>query len=82
MIERDAITPKWHELRSTMIAHVGFCSGQHVWIGSRLSEMQLSVALAVLADRVPGRNVLRSPQRWWLTFFSELTTFSIMSHPR
>jgi linalool 8-monooxygenase len=36
------------------IQHLGFGSGQHVCIGSRLAEMQLRVAFRLLAEQVKG----------------------------
>jgi cytochrome P450 len=36
------------------IQHLGFGSGQHVCVGSRLAEMQLRVAFRLLAERVKG----------------------------
>ena len=42
------------------IQHLGFGTGQHVCVGSRLAELQLRIAFGLLADRVK-RFVVQSP---------------------
>ncbi len=44
-------------------AHVGFGSGAHVCVGSRLAEMQLRLAFGALARHVRGYEIIGEPAR-------------------
>ena len=59
------------------VAHVGFGSGHHVCIGSRLAEMQLRVAFETLAPRVARFEPIRPPQRLRSNFINGLKTLDM-----
>ncbi|MFD2580019.1 cytochrome P450 [Novosphingobium colocasiae] len=50
----ESVFPDPHrfDIRRGNIQHLGFGTGQHVCVGSRLAEMQLRVAFGILAERV------------------------------
>lgn len=54
------------------VVHVGFGSGQHVCVGSRLAEMQLRVAFRLLARRVRRFEVVAPPRRFRSNFINGL----------
>lgn len=61
--------------------HLGFGSGQHVCVGSRLAEMQLRVAFDILADRVMSFEVIRTPRRFRSNFLNGLKNLDVMLRP-
>ncbi|NMN04706.1 MULTISPECIES: cytochrome P450 [unclassified Novosphingobium] len=62
-------------------AHVGFGSGQHVCVGSRLAEMQLRVAFDMLADRVTSFEVQAPPRRFRSNFINGLKNLDVNLRP-
>ncbi len=58
--------------------HVGFGSGQHVCVGSRLAEMQLRVAFDLLADRVTSFDVQAPPRRFRSNFINGLKNLDVI----
>ena len=63
------------------VQHVGFGSGQHVCVGSRLAEMQLRVAFEILSERVARFEVVRPPRRLRSNFINGLKTLDLILHP-
>ncbi|MFW2853204.1 cytochrome P450 [Sphingomonas sp. TX0543] len=63
------------------IAHVGFGSGQHVCVGSRLAEMQLRVAFDILAERVTSFEVTAPPRRFRSNFINGLKNLDVIMRP-
>jgi linalool 8-monooxygenase len=61
--------------------HVGFGSGQHVCVGSRLAEMQLRVAFDMLADRVTAFDVQAPPRRFRSNFINGLKNLDVILRP-
>jgi linalool 8-monooxygenase len=61
--------------------HVGFGSGQHVCVGSRLAEMQLRVAFDILADRVSSFEVASTPRRFRSNFINGLKNLDVVLKP-
>ena len=61
--------------------HVGFGSGQHVCVGSRLAEMQLRVAFDILADRVTSFEVQAPPRRFRSNFINGLKNLDVTMRP-
>lgn len=61
--------------------HVGFGTGQHVCVGSRLAEMQLRVAFGMLADRVESFEVVSEPRRFRSNFINGLKNLDVVLHP-
>lgn len=61
--------------------HVGFGSGQHVCVGSRLAEMQLRVAFGMLADRVSHFELVSEPRRFRSNFINGLKNLDVILHP-
>lgn len=61
--------------------HVGFGSGQHVCVGSRLAEMQLRVAFGMLADRVSHFELVSEPRRFRSNFINGLKSLDVILHP-
>ncbi|MBB3957206.1 linalool 8-monooxygenase [Novosphingobium sediminicola] len=59
------------------IQHLGFGSGQHVCVGSRLAEMQLRVAFRLLAERVKGFELLFTPRRFRSNFINGLKNLDV-----
>lgn len=64
------------------IQHLGFGTGQHVCVGSRLAEMQLRVAFGILAERVEGFTVQSSPRRFRSNFINGLKNLDVVLTPR
>lgn len=61
--------------------HVGFGTGQHVCVGSRLAEMQLRVAFSILADRVKAFELVSEPRRFRSNFINGLKNLDVILHP-
>lgn len=61
--------------------HVGFGSGQHVCVGSRLAEMQLRVAFETLSKRVKRFEVVSEPRRFRSNFINGLKNLDVILHP-
>lgn len=63
------------------IQHLGFGSGQHVCVGSRLAEMQLRVAFGMLATRVKSFEVQAPPRRFRSNFINGLKNLDVRLTP-
>ncbi|HZU62272.1 MAG TPA: cytochrome P450 [Novosphingobium sp.] len=63
------------------IQHLGFGSGQHVCVGSRLAEMQLRVAFRLLAERVGRFELVGRPRRFRSNFINGLKNLDVKLHP-
>lgn len=63
------------------IQHLGFGTGQHVCVGSRLAEMQLRVAFGILAERVAGFTVQSPPRRFRSNFINGLKNLDVVLAP-
>lgn len=63
------------------IQHLGFGSGQHVCVGSRLAEMQLRVAFGILAERVKKFEVVAPPRRFRSNFINGLKNLEVQLVP-
>lgn len=63
------------------IAHLGFGTGQHVCVGSRLAEMQLRVAFGILADRVERFEVTAPSRRFRSNFINGLKNLDVRLSP-
>ena len=63
------------------IQHLGFGSGQHVCVGSRLAEMQLRVAFRLLAERVNGFTLQSAPRRFRSNFINGLKNLDTVLAP-
>ncbi|WP_343615708.1 cytochrome P450 [Novosphingobium sp.] len=63
------------------IQHLGFGSGQHVCVGSRLAEMQLRVAFHLLAERVKSFELLSPPRRFRSNFINGLKNLDMKLQP-
>lgn len=61
--------------------HVGFGSGQHICVGSRLAEMQLRVAFDILADSVTSFEVTAPPRRFRSNFINGLKNLDVILRP-
>jgi linalool 8-monooxygenase len=59
------------------IQHLGFGSGQHVCVGSRLAEMQLRVAFSLLAERVGRFKLMTAPRRFRSNFINGLKNLDV-----
>jgi linalool 8-monooxygenase len=59
------------------IQHLGFGTGQHVCVGSRLAEMQLRVAFSLLAERVGRFKVMAAPRRFRSNFINGLKNLDV-----
>lgn len=57
--------------------HVGFGSGVHVCVGSRLAEMQLRVAFRILAGRVKRFELASTPRRFRSNFLNGLKNVDV-----
>jgi linalool 8-monooxygenase len=81
---RDAAVfpdPDAFDLTRGNVPHVGFGSGQHVCVGSRLAEMQLRVAFETLAKRVASFAVTAPPKRLRSNFINGLKTLEVALAP-
>lgn len=63
------------------VQHVGFGSGQHVCVGSRLAEMQLRVAFRLLAERVRRFEMVAPSRRFRSNFINGLKNLEIRLVP-
>jgi linalool 8-monooxygenase len=63
------------------IRHIGFGTGQHVCVGSRLAEMQLRIAFQVLAERVRRFELLATPRRFRSNFINGLKDVQVRLDP-
>lgn len=63
------------------IQHLGFGSGQHVCVGSRLAEMQLRVAFGLLASHVRFFEVAQPPRRFRSNFINGLKNLDVRLTP-
>lgn len=59
------------------VQHVGFGTGQHVCVGSRLAEMQLRVAFRLLAERVRHFELIAPPRRFRSNFINGLKNLEV-----
>ena len=69
--------PDRFDIRRGNIQHLAFGSGQHVCVGSRLAEMQLSVAFGLLARRVKRFEVMSRPRRFRSNFINGLKNLDV-----
>lgn len=69
--------PHRFDLARGNIQHLGFGSGQHVCVGSRLAEMQLRVAFGLLASRVKSFHVQSPPRRFRSNFINGLKNLDV-----
>ncbi len=69
--------PDTFDITRGNIQHLGFGSGQHVCIGSRLAEMQLRVAFRLLAERVKGFELVSAPRRFRSNFINGLKNLDV-----
>lgn len=60
------------------IPHVGFGSGQHVCVGSRLAEMQLRVAFEILADHATSFHIAAPSRRFRSNFINGLKNLNVV----
>ena len=56
-------TPDRFDITRAKNPHLGFGSGQHVCVGSRLAEMQLRLAFAEMARHVRRFEIMGEPSR-------------------
>lgn len=63
------------------IQHLGFGTGQHVCVGSRLAEMQLRVAFGILSERVSRFKVMAPPRRFRSNFINGLKNLDVQMVP-
>lgn len=63
------------------IQHVGFGTGQHVCVGSRLAEMQLQVAFRLMAGHIKRFQVEATPRRLRSNFINGLKSLDITMVP-
>lgn len=73
--------PDRFDLARGDIRHIGFGTGQHVCVGSRLAEMQLRVVFQVLAERVRGFELLATPRRFRSNFINGLKDVQVRLEP-
>ncbi|WP_157216396.1 cytochrome P450 [Flavisphingomonas formosensis] len=81
---RDAsmfANPHGFDIGRGNIQHVGFGTGQHVCVGSRLAEMQLRVAFGVLARHVKQFEVMARPRRFRSNFINGLKNLDVRLTP-
>ncbi|RJF88818.1 cytochrome P450 [Oleomonas cavernae] len=69
------------DIRRGEIKHVGFGTGQHVCVGSRLAEMQLRIAFGLLAERVERFEVQAAPRRFRSNFINGLKNLDVKLVP-
>lgn len=73
--------PDRFDINRGNIQHLGFGTGQHVCVGSRLAEMQLRVAFSLLAERVARFNVMAAPRRFRSNFINGLKNLDVQMVP-
>ena len=77
----DAILdPDRFDLMRGTFQHVGFGSGVHVCVGSRIAEMQLRVVFETLATRVRRFDVTAPPRRFRSNFINGLKNLPVILH--
>ncbi|MBY8825614.1 cytochrome P450 [Sphingomonas colocasiae] len=69
------------DVRRRAVQHIGFGSGQHVCVGSRLAEMQLRVAFRLLARHVRRFEVEGKPRRFRSNFINGLKNLDVTLVP-
>lgn len=75
--ERVFANPHQFDMTRGNIQHLGFGSGQHVCVGSRLAEMQLRVAFGLLAERVKSFHIQAPPRRFRSNFINGLKNLDV-----
>lgn len=73
--------PQRFDIARGNIQHLGFGTGQHVCVGSRLAEMQLRVAFGILAERVKSFEVMAKPRRFRSNFINGLKNLDVRMDP-
>ncbi len=73
--------PDRFDIRRGNIQHLGFGSGQHVCVGSRLAEMQLRVVFGMLARHVRSFEVMARPRRFRSNFINGLKNLDLRMMP-
>ena len=73
--------PDRFDVRRKPVQHVGFGTGQHVCVGSRLAEMQLRVAFRLMARHVRGFRVEAEPRRFRSNFINGLKNLDMTLVP-
>jgi linalool 8-monooxygenase len=77
----DALAdPDRFDLARGNVKHLGFGSGVHVCVGSRLAEMQLRVTFETLAPRVRRFEVTAPPRRFRSNFINGLKNLPVILH--
>jgi len=69
--------PELFDITRGNVQHVGFGTGQHVCVGFRLAEMQLRVALSILAKKVWRFEVVSPPRRFRSNFINGLKNLDV-----
>jgi linalool 8-monooxygenase len=67
-------------IRRGNISHLGFGTGQHVCVGSRLAEMQLRVVFEILAMRVKSFELAGEAKRLRSNFINGLKSLPFILH--
>ncbi|WP_313805486.1 cytochrome P450 [Sphingobium sp.] len=73
--------PHRFDIERGNIQHLGFGTGQHVCVGSRLAEMQLRVAFGILAERVASFRIMAQPRRFRSNFINGLKNLDVVLTP-
>jgi len=76
------VDPDVFDLSRKSVPHVGFGTGQHVCVGSRLAEMQLRVAFELLSKRVKRFELVSAPRRFRSNFLNGLKNLNVVLEPR
>lgn len=79
----ESVFPDPHrfDIRRGNIQHLGFGTGQHVCVGSRLAEMQLRVAFGILAQHVKRFELMAPPRRFRSNFINGLKNLDVQMVP-
>jgi linalool 8-monooxygenase len=70
--------PFRYDLGRGNIQHLGFGTGQHFCVGSRLAEMQLRIAFGILAQRVKRFEIVSRPRRFRSNFINGLKNLDVV----
>nr|Q59723.1 RecName: Full=Linalool 8-monooxygenase; AltName: Full=Cytochrome P450 111; AltName: Full=Cytochrome P450lin [Pseudomonas putida]AAA25810.1 cytochrome P-450lin [Pseudomonas putida] len=70
------------DVTRTGVQHVGFGSGQHVCVGSRLAEMQLRVVFEILSTRVKRFELCSKSRRFRSNFLNGLKNLNVVLVPK